>query len=690
MQRWSMRDAMRRGRGRRAAAAVLASALLALQGLPTPAAAADPAKTLRVAFSIAEMSFDPQFASDAASDGIIDNIFDAMLDYDYLARPVKLVPRTLEAMPTVEDGGATYVFKLKKGIFFTPDPAFKGKPRELTAADQAYALKRLLDPAVKSPWLWLLEGKIVGADEVREQGAASPASSTTTRRFAGLEVVDRYTLRIRLKQPDLRFLYVLAVPNTAAVAREVVEAYGLDIGAHPVGTGAYVLGEYRRSAKIVLVANPGYRETTYVPAGPVPPESAPIAAALKGKRLPLVGRIEIAIIEEGQARWLAFPTASSTCSSGCRRSSSTRRSPTASSGPTSRPRASGTRCCCGRTRAGPTSTWRTRSSAATRRRRSRCAARSAWATTSTSSSASSSRAARVPATSPIPPDIAGYDPALKTAAQLYDPAAARALLDRFGYKDRDGDGYREAPDGKPLVLERWSTPTSLARQEDELWKKNMDAIGLRIVFKKDKLPELRKMARQGKIPMRGDGWNADYPDAENFMQLLYGPNVGQENHARFNLPEFDQLYDEARTLPDSPERTRLFDRMTELVVAYAPWRLTEHRIEDHAASSRGSATTSRTRSARRSGGTSTSTRRCARSERRSSGAGVTVPRGGPRLQRAPDHDRVVVVAVACGDRVGEQRACAAGRTAHRRPGAPPTSRRCRRPWRGCVAAARGA
>ena len=89
------------------------------------------------------------------------------------------------------------------------------------------------------------------------------------------------------------------------------------------------------------------------------------------------------------------------------------------------------------------------------------------------------------------------------------------------------------------------------------------------------------MARQGKFPIRTDGWNADYPDAENFMQLLYGPNVGQENHARFNLPEFDKLYEAAYKLPDSPERTKLFDRMTELVLAYAPWRLMEHRIEDH-------------------------------------------------------------------------------------------------------------
>ena len=174
---------------------------------------------------------------------------------------------------------------------------------------------------------------------------------------------------------------------------------------------------------------------------------------------------------------------------------------------------------------------------------------------------------------------------MKTQAPLYDTAAARALLDKFGYKDRNGDGYREAPDGKPLVLERWSAPTTLSRQADEQWKKNMDAIGLKIVFRKDRLPELRKMARQGKIPLRTDGWNADYPDAENYMQLLYGPNAGagMENQARFRLAEFDKLYEAARRLPDSAERTRLFDRMTELVLAYAPWRLQEHRIEDQLA-----------------------------------------------------------------------------------------------------------
>ena len=364
----------------------------------------------------------------------------------------------------------------------------------------------------------------------------------------------------------MRFPYALAVQNLGAMAREVVEAYGNDIGAHPVGTGPYRLGEYRRSARIVLEANAAYRETTYAPAGPVPAALQPVAAAMKGKRLPFAGRIEVQIIEEGQARWLAFlnreldflehPAAR------VHRAGAGRRPAEA------RPRGKG---------------HRPRDAAATEhlldllqhegsgRRRlhageDRAAPRDrASATTSTSRSASSPRAARFRRRAPFPRTSPASIRSSGARRSATSPAAARALLDRFGYKDRDGDGFREAPDGKPLVLERWSTPDSAARQGDELWKKNMDAIGLRMEFRKDKLPELRKMARLGKIPMRGDGWNADYPDAENFMQLLYGPNAGQENQAQFDLPEFNQLYDQARTLPDSPERTALFDRMTELM-----------------------------------------------------------------------------------------------------------------------------
>jgi ABC-type transport system substrate-binding protein len=539
--------------------------------------------TLRVAFSIAETSFDPAFASDAASDGIIANVFDTMLDYDFLARPVKVVPRALEAPPVVEDGGRTYVCRLRKGVRFTPDAAFKGAPRELVAEDFAYSFKRHLDPAKRSPWAWLLEGKLVGGDEAQEAARRSGRFDYDAK-LPGLEVVDRHTLRIRLKAPDYRFPYVLAVPNLCAVAREVVEAYGNDVGAHPVGTGPYLLAEYKRSSRIVLEANPGFRRTTYVPAGPVPAEFAEVVASLKDRPLPLNRRVEISVIEEGQARWLAFLNGEIDLldSPGVPNEFTEQ----ALAGGKLRPElaAKGIRhqvllrpnvYFTYFNMEDPVVGGYTPEKIALRR-----AIGMGYDVDENIRVLQKSRA--VPAHSPLPPGIEGAD-ARKTTAQLHDPAAARALLDRFGYKDRNGDGFREAPDGKPLVLERWSPPTSAQRQADELWKKNMEAIGLRIEFRKEKLPELRKMARLGKIGMRGDGWNGDYPDAENFMQLLYGPNKGQENNARFDLPEFNKLFEAARALPDGRERNALFAKMTDLVLAYAPWRLTVHVLEDQLA-----------------------------------------------------------------------------------------------------------
>jgi len=542
-------------------------------------AAADPNKVLRWYFPTAETGFDPAKISDLYSATINEAIFERLLSYDYMANPAKLAPSVAEAMPEVADNGRTYTFHLRKGVYFADDPAFKGVKRELTAQDFVYSYLRFADPKNRAPYAFLVAGKFEGVDELAAAAEKSGRFDYDAK-VRGIEAVDRYTLRLRLKEPDYGLSYVLAHEPTSAVAREVVEAYGNDIGAHPVGTGPYMLGQYKRSSQIELIANPGFRDVTYVPAGPIPAASQAVAERLRGKRLPRTPRIDIRIIEEGQGQWLAFlnreidilellppeftPQALT---------DGKLKPDLAAKGIVHqvliRPNVAFTYFNMD----DPVVGGYTPEKIALRR--------------AVSMAYNMDEAIRVlyygrahPANGPIPPDIEGFDPTLRTQAQLYDPAAARALLDKYGYKDRDGDGFREQPDGKPLTLERWSSPGSAQRQADELWKKNMNAIGLRIEFKKDKLPELRKLARQGKIPMRGDGWNGDYPDAENFMQLLYGPNAGQANYARFNLPEFNKLYDEARALPDSPARTKLFSKMTELVVAYAPWRLTINDMED--------------------------------------------------------------------------------------------------------------
>ena len=273
-----------------------------------PAAAADMNKVIRHVFPAGEEGFDPAAAHDLYSGTVEQVIFETLLSYDYLARPAKLVPLTAEAMPQITDAGKTYTFRLRKGIHFTPDPAFKGVKRELVADDYVYSLKRLMDPKIRSPWTWLLDGKIVGLDEAAEQ-AKKTGRFDYDAKVAGLEAVDRYTLRIRLKQPDYNLPYVLAHEPTGVVAREVVAAYADEGGrvmSNPVGTGPYKLANWIRSSKIVLEANPDYRGFVWdFKPGPGA-EDAQIVKEMKGKKMPQVGRIEISIMEEDQARLLAF------------------------------------------------------------------------------------------------------------------------------------------------------------------------------------------------------------------------------------------------------------------------------------------------------------------------------------------------------------------------------------------------
>ncbi|HEX5128641.1 MAG TPA: ABC transporter substrate-binding protein, partial [Usitatibacter sp.] len=282
-------------------------ALAAACALPPGDALAGPHKLYRYAFNVAETTFDPAEVSDLYSSTLMANLFDAPLAYDYLARPLKLVPNTLEAMPEVTEQGTLYRMRVKPGIYFADDPAFSGQKRELVAEDYVYSIKRLFDPKKKSPNLYLIEGNIAGMDEVLARARRDNRMDYDTP-VEGLRALDRYTFQVRLKQPNYNFIYYLAYCNlTCAVAREVDAKYGDNVGQHPVGTGPYRLAFWKRSSKMVFEANPGYREE-YYSASPDPSNPASVEAynRNKGKRLPLTPRVEITILEEPQPRWLAF------------------------------------------------------------------------------------------------------------------------------------------------------------------------------------------------------------------------------------------------------------------------------------------------------------------------------------------------------------------------------------------------
>jgi ABC-type transport system substrate-binding protein len=185
----------------------------------------------------------------------------------------------------------------------------------------------------------------------------------------------------------------------------------------------------------------------------------------------------------------------------------------------------------------------------------------------------------LPANQPIAPPLFGHDP--KYAAPYgFDPRTARALLDRFGYVDRDGDGFRDLPDGNPLTLVLASTTDTAARTSDELWKRNMDALGLRITFLKNKWPELNKMSEAGQLMMWGLGWTSGIPEGIDNYTYFVSTNIGTSNDARMRLPAFDALYEKSRNLPDGPERTAIFNQMNDLIFNFAPWILTDYPYQN--------------------------------------------------------------------------------------------------------------
>ncbi len=541
--------------------------------------AADSRKVLRVAIVSAETGFDPQATGDLYSTYVNRVIFEPPYTYDYLARPYRIVPNTAAAMPDISADGLTWTIRIKPGIYFTPDPAFNGRKRELTAADYAYALKRVIDPRMRSPNLQQFDGKFEGADAFVQKAKADGKFDYDSP-MPGLQALDRYTLRIKLTAPSYDMLADLTTDTAGAVAREVIEAYGDGNGwamDHPVGTGPYVLKEWRRGQKMVLEANADYRDVRYPEAGDA--GDARIAAKLKGRKLPFIGRVEVYVIEEGNPRLLAFEKGDLDYTT----IPSELTPKVLDSGNKLNARYAKANVVLGRgiqpsisytyfNMDDPVVGGYGKEHIALRR-----AISMAYNTDDDIRIMRKGQAQ--PATQPVPPGVTGYEPSFNGHAS-YDPAGARALLDKFGYVDRDGDGWRELPDGKPLVLRMSSTIGSFERQSDELWQRSLNAVGIKVEFVKQKFPDMVKMARAGNLQIWSLANTNTTTEGYGFYGLLYGPNAGLSNLARFNLPEFNKLYDESRRLPDSPARTKIFREMSSLVTAYAPWMINVYRIEN--------------------------------------------------------------------------------------------------------------
>ncbi len=554
--------------------------------LPSPVLAqavntTHPAKVLRYAFPAAETGFDPVQISDIYSRYVTAHIFESPLRYDHLARPFKLKLATAAEMPEVSTDFRTITVRTRPGIFFQDDPAFKGARRELTAADYVYSWKRFYDPRWKAPYVavWLIS-KLIGLNEYRDEVLKSKGSFDYDLEFDGLRALDRYTLRIRLAEPDPRFVYGLAVPDVnGAVAREVVELYGDAMMEHPVGTGPFRLASWQRSSKIVLERSPTFRETLWdAEPNADDVEGLAVARKLAGRRLPIIDRVEASIIDENQPRYLAFVNHEHDVLFGTPLDFATLVVPGGKLAPHLAKR--GVKLYRGPAADVTMTMFNMDHAVIGGYSPERIALRRAinLAIDMDKEIRLARRSQAIVAESPIMPLTYGYDPEFRSEMGEHSLAKARALLDTFGYLDRDGDGFREQPDGSPLTIE-WSTqPDQISRAFDELWKKDLEAAGLRVRFMYAKWPEQLKQARAGKLMLWGVGLSAASPDGQGVLARGYSPETGGQNLARFKLPEFDRIYERMKSLPDGPERMQLFRDASKIMIAYAPYKFHVHRI----------------------------------------------------------------------------------------------------------------
>jgi ABC-type transport system substrate-binding protein len=534
---------------------------------------------LHVPLPVAESGFDPAQFGDLYSRTVTAHIFEALYRYDALAIPVKVRPLTAAALPEVSADFRVWTVRLQPGIFFADDAAFKGKPRELVAQDYVYAIKRHFDPATNSPALSPLEDEgIEGLDAVRQTALNQKKPFDYDAPAEGLRALDRYTLQVRLREARPRFLATLTDSGgMGAVAREVVEYYGAEVMAHPVGTGPYRLKTWRRSSRIVLERNPSFRELRF-DAEPAADDVQGQAwlARFKGRRLPFNDGVEISVLEEEQARWLSFlngevdfvrvPNAFTYHAA-----------PTGTLAPNLAKRG-----IFARRYVNPdfTMSWfNMEDPLVGGYAPEKVALRRAigLAYNIDREIRIVRRGGAVAAQAPMPPGTYGYDATFRSDNSAHDPARAKALLDVYGYVDRNGDGWREQPDGAPLVLHMATQSSQIERQFDENWQKSLEAVGLRIKFNTAQWPENMRAARAGKLQMWSLGSTLG-KDAQPALSYMYGPSIGSNNLAHFRLPAFDAIYRRMLLLPDGAERAALFIEASKLVAAYMPYKIHAHRV----------------------------------------------------------------------------------------------------------------
>jgi len=515
--------------------------------------------------------FDPADSGDVVSAAMCSRVYEGLLEYAYLDRPYRAEPRLAAALPDVSADGLTYTFHLKKGVRFSDDPCFPGgKGRPVTAEDFVYSFTRILNPKLESTGDWIFINHVAGAKEWVQAGDLKA-------KIPGFVAVDASTFQIKLRQPYPQLIWVLTMPYAFVVPPEAIEHYGAEFRRHPVGTGPYVLKDWRFNYRVEFVRNPSFSGQTYPTTGE-PGDRAAGLLADAGRPLPLLDRIVDYEIAEFYTVWQMF-LGGQLASTGISKDYFEKViNPQLELSAALQKR--GVRLY----KTPNMDLWYIAfnmkdpvvGAAAdpvlqARHRKLRQAFASAIDVPTYCTVIHNNR--DTPANTILPPGVAGYTP--KPYAYSFNRQRAQQLLAEAGYPDgKDAAGH-------PLRLTMISAGAGStdARQQAEFFTEQLHAIGVDLVVQQLSFAEYLRREHDGEAQLVYAGWIIDYPDGQNFMQLLYGPNkTPGVNFCNYQNAEFDRLYEQVLTMQDSPERSALYAQMSDIAIADCPWALMTYSL----------------------------------------------------------------------------------------------------------------
>jgi ABC-type transport system substrate-binding protein len=515
-------------------------------------------------------ALDPGDIGDTLSSSVAAQIFECLYEYHYLKRPYELVPQLAESMPVISPDGLTYTIKLKQGVHWADDACFAGgKGRELVASDFVYAWKRIANIKYLSTNWWIFEGRIVGLDDFHKysETCASAKEVDYSLPVEGLQTPDKYTLVIKLTKPWPQIVYLLAHLPTAAIAKEAVDHYGDQIINHPVGTGPFILKTWNRGSYMELVRNPNFREDHY-PSEGEPGDAGKGLLNDAGKKLPLVDRIVSVVVEEDPPRWFLLMRGKIDASGIPKDNFS--EAITGHDKLDAKMQALNIRLTIFRD---PDTYWigfNMEDPVLGKNKPLRQAISYAVNRRQYIDMLLNGRGEV--AYGLLPPVVGGYDSNIKETAGIdYDPEKARQFVAQA----------EKIYGGKlpKLKLAMGGTDT-VARQEGGLLLDYFKAVGLDIDIDYMDWPTYQGKIKTKSAQMFLSGWVADYPDAENFLQLFYSKNMSPgPNNFNYSNPEFDKLYETSSIMPDSPERTELYRKAERIALGDCPGVFLLHSVQ---------------------------------------------------------------------------------------------------------------